>query len=257
MTNRSISDQLDDVVTAFLADGRPDLTNVDPLVIELAGLAEVLHGLPSEDFYNELKRQLERSNEMSSPALKIDSNAVRKFSTYICVSNASAAIDFYIKAFGAKELMRLTEPSGKIGHAELQIGDSILAISDEYPDYGTVSPHTLGGSPIRLHLYVEDVDEFARRAVAFGASISRPIEDQFYGDRAGQLADPFGYTWIVASHIKDVSVEEMQEQLNLWAKQNESKKKREGFHTVTPYLTVKEAPELVDFVKNAFGATEI
>ena len=254
MTKRSINDQLDDVVTAMLAGGRPDLTDVDPLVIALAGVAEVLHGLPSEDFYNELKRQLQRSDEMSSPALKIDSTAVRKFSTYICVSNASAAIDFYVKAFGAKELMRLNEPSGKVGHAELQIGDSVLKIADEYPNYGVVSPQTLGGSPVRLHLQVENVDQFARNAVALGATISRPIEDQFYGDRAGHLVDPFGYTWIVSSHIKDVSLEEMQEFLD---KFGEKKKKRpEGYHSVTPYLTVQQAPELVDFVKGAFGATE-
>ena len=256
MAERSINDQLDDAVTEILAGGRPDLSSADPLVVDLTELAIELRGLPRETFYNDLKRQLTGSVEMSSPTQKLATVAIRRFSTYICVSNANAAIDFYVKAFGAKELMRLAEPDGKIGHAELQLGDSILKISDEYPDYGAVSPQTLGGSPVKLHLQVEDVDEFAQRAVALGARISRPIEDQFYGDRAGQLSDPFGYTWIVASHIKDVSVEEMQEQFDSFNKQKTSKKRREGFHSVTPYLTVKEAPELVDFVKTAFGATE-
>lgn len=257
MAERSISDQLDDLVTEILAGGRPDLSHEDPLVAQLSEVAKELRGLPRAVFYEELKENLTRSTEMSSPIQKLETVAVRKFSTYICVSNASAAIDFYINAFGAKELMRLAEPSGKIGHAELQIGESILKISDEYPEYGAVSPQTLGGSPVKLHLQVENVDEFARRAVAAGAVVSRPIEDQFYGDRAGHLRDPFGYTWIVASHIKDVSLSEMQEQFDSFTKQTQVSKRREGFHSVTPYITVQQAPELVDFVKQAFGATEI
>src|SRR6185369_13332324 len=146
------------------------------------------------------------------------------------------------------ELMRLTEPSGKIGHAELQIGESTLKISDEYPEYGALSPQSLGGSPVKLHLQVENVDDFARRAVAAGAVIIRPIEHQFYGDRAGHLRDPFGYTWIVASHIKDVSLAEMQAEFDSFSKQVETPARREGYHSVTPYITVQKAAELVDFV---------
>jgi PhnB protein len=257
MAERPINDQLDDLVTEILAGERPDLSNADPLVAQLSEVATELRGLPSTFFYQELKEQLTRSSEMSSTVQKLDPMTVRRFSTYICVSNASAAIDFYIAAFGAKELMRLAEPSGKIGHAELQIGESNLKISDEYPEYGALSPQTLGGSPVKLHLQVENVDDFARRAVAAGAVIVRPIEDQFYGDRAGQLRDPFGYTWIVASHIRDVSVAEMQEQFDSFSKPKQVPTRREGYHSVTPYITVQKAPELVDFVKQAFGATEV
>src|SRR6185369_10739887 len=110
----------------------------------------------------------------------------------------------------------------------------------EYPDYGTISAETLGGSPIKLHLYVPDVDEFAAHAVAEGATLIRPVADQFYGDRAGQLKDPFGYTWAIATHKKEVSVAEMQTAVEEWAAEEEKRKskpfKREGFHTVTPYL---------------------
>jgi len=255
MAERSLNDQLNDLVTTMLAGRRPDLSNEDPLVVQLSEVVEELRNLPSADFYERLKEELTRSIEMSSPVQKLEP-VVRRFSTYICVSNASAAIDFYVDAFGAKELMRLAEPSGKIGHAELQIGESILKISDEYPEYGALSPQSLGGSPVKLHLQVDNADDFARRAVAAGAIISRPIEDQFYGDRAGQLRDPFGYTWIVASHIRDVSIAEMQEQFDSFSKPKQAPARREGYHSVTPYITVQKASELVEFVKQAFGATE-
>src|SRR6185369_3993779 len=117
MAERPINDQLDDLVTEILAGERPDLSKADPLVAQLSEVATELRGLPSTFFFQELKERLTRSNEMSSPVQKLDPMTVRRFSTYICVSNANAAIDFYIAAFGAKELMRLTEPSGKIGHA--------------------------------------------------------------------------------------------------------------------------------------------
>jgi uncharacterized glyoxalase superfamily protein PhnB len=134
-------------------------------------------------------------------------------------------------------------------------------ISDEYPDYEAISAQTLGGSPIKLHLYVADVDQFAERALAQGASLSRPIADQSYGDRSGQLKDPFGYTWVVATHQKNVPVADIQKDFDEFLAKREgepkSKKfKREGFHTVNPYLTVEPAVELVDFVKEAFGAVE-
>ena len=189
-------------------------------------------------------------------------------SLYICVANANAAIDFYREAFGAKELWRLVEPGGKIGHAEIQIGNTTFMLSDEYPDYQTVSPTTIGGSSVKLHLDVTDVDAFAERAIKAGATLVRPIADQFYGDRSGQLADPFGYTWIVSTHIKDVSVEEMQKELDKWAQEQSAKNsrepesqpdpalRRENFHTVTPYFTVHQPAELIDFVTRAFGAVE-
>ena len=115
---------------------------------------------------------------------------------YLGFKDAARAIEFYVKAFGAKEQFRLAEPSGRIGHAEIKIGEAALMMSDEYPDFGALSAQTLGGCPITLHLYVDDVDAFVDRAVKAGATLLRPVKDEFYGDRAGQLADPFGYKWM-------------------------------------------------------------
>jgi PhnB protein len=128
---------------------------------------------------------------------------------YLTVKNAAAAIDFYKQAFGAAELMRMTAPDGKIGHAEIKIGDAILMLSDEYPEMNVLSPETIGGSPVVIHLYVENVDVTAGQAIAAGAKVVRPVEDQFYGDRAGKFTDPFGHHWWLATHKEDVAPEEM------------------------------------------------
>lgn len=131
--------------------------------------------------------------------------------TYITLKNATEALEFYKQAFGAVEAFRLIDPrSGKIGHAEIRIGNSYLMLSDEYPDFGAISPQTLGGNHARLHLYVEDVDTFVQQAVDAGATILRPLRNEFYGDRCALLADPFGYSWQIATHIEDVTPEEMQ-----------------------------------------------
>ena len=127
---------------------------------------------------------------------------------YLCCKDAAAAIEFYKKAFGAKELMRM-DNEGKVGHAELQIGDSRVMLADEYPEMGFLSPQSVGGSPIMIHLYVEDVDSTANRAVSAGAKVTRPIADQFYGDRGGQLEDPFGHKWYVSTHTEDLTPEEI------------------------------------------------
>lgn len=129
---------------------------------------------------------------------------------YLCVKGASDAIAFYVRAFGAVETMRLTDPGGRIGHAEIMIGVAPVMLSDEHPEEGVVSPATLGGSAVAMHLYVADVDAFAARAVAAGAQLMRPIEDQFYGDRSAVLRDPFGHQWFFATRIEDVDGAEMQ-----------------------------------------------
>jgi len=129
---------------------------------------------------------------------------------YLVVRDAGRAIDFYCRAFGAVELLRLTEPAGRIGHCELRIGGSTLMLADEYPDFGAVSPVALGGTPVKLHLRVENADELMRRAVAAGALELRAVKDQFYGERGGMLADPYGHQWHISQHIEDVSPAEMQ-----------------------------------------------
>jgi PhnB protein len=129
---------------------------------------------------------------------------------YLIINGAADAIEFYKKAFGATELLRMPYPDGKIGHAEIKIGDSPIMLADEVPDMKYLSPKTLGGSPVSILLYVEDVDTVFNRAVAAGATQDRPVEDKFYGDRAGSLIDPFGHTWHVATHKEDVTPEEME-----------------------------------------------
>jgi PhnB protein len=130
--------------------------------------------------------------------------------TYLVVSDAAAAIAFYIAAFGAVEVMRMTEPSGRVGHAEISIGDVRIFLADEHPEIGAVSPATLGGSPVNLMLRVPDVDTTFAQAVAAGATVARPVEDAFYGDRAGGITDPFGHRWTITTPIEEVSREEIQ-----------------------------------------------
>ena len=127
---------------------------------------------------------------------------------YLICRNAESAIDFYIRAFGATELFRIGEP-GMVGHAELKISNAIIMLADEYEPQGVVSPETLGGTPVMLMVYVENVDDFAEKAVAEGLKVLRPIEDQFYGDRAGQFVDPFGHKWTFATHVEDLTPEEI------------------------------------------------
>jgi len=129
---------------------------------------------------------------------------------YLCIKGAAAAIDFYKKAFGARELFRMAAPEGKIGHAELQIGDSRFMLADEYPEMNFKSPKSLSGSPVNLHIYVEDVDAFVDKAVAGGVKVIRPLRNEFYGDRTASLEDPFGHSWSVATHVEDVPPEEME-----------------------------------------------
>ncbi len=128
---------------------------------------------------------------------------------YLICKNADAAIDFYKRAFGATEIYRIGAP-GMIGHAELKIGNSILMLADEYPDMDALSPETVGGTPLTLMVYVEDVDAFTKKAVAEGLEVLRPVENQFYGDRSGYFKDPFGHKWAFATHVEDVSPEEIE-----------------------------------------------
>jgi PhnB protein len=132
-----------------------------------------------------------------------------RLSPYLCVENGAEAIEFYAKVLGATERMRMAGPDGKIGHAELQIGNSVVMLADEYPDMGFLSPKAIGGTPVMLSLYVEDVDDVHAKALAAGAKEVRPVEKHFYGDRSGQFEDPFGHRWSLSTHVEDVPPDEM------------------------------------------------
>jgi PhnB protein len=132
---------------------------------------------------------------------------------YLIVKGAARALEFYKKAFNATELFRMEGPGGNVGHAEFQIGNSRIMLSDEFPDMGARSPETIGGSPVGLCIYTEDVDSLFQQAIAAGGKQERPVVDQFYGDRSGTLRDPFGHQWTVATHKEDVSPEEMERRM--------------------------------------------
>jgi PhnB protein len=128
---------------------------------------------------------------------------------YLIVSGAAKALDYYKRAFGAEERLRLPMPDGKIAHAEIEIGDSVVMLADEFPQMGAKSPQSIGGTPVGICLYVKDVDAVFKQAIAAGGKQEKPLQNQFYGDRSGTLVDPFGHKWTVATHIEDVPPEEL------------------------------------------------
>jgi PhnB protein len=135
---------------------------------------------------------------------------VRQLFPYLHVSDAARAIEFYKQAFDAQEKLRLTEPSGRIGHAELDFGGTTIMLADEFPEFGVLGPQSIGGTSVTIHLHVDDADETVRRAAAAGARVEREPKDEFYGERSGAVLDPFGHRWSIGHHIEDVSAEEMQ-----------------------------------------------
>jgi PhnB protein len=132
---------------------------------------------------------------------------------YLIVKGAAAAIDFYKNAFGATEIMRMPMPDGRVGHAELRIGDSVLMLADEFPEAEAMSPSTLGGTTVGLMIYVDDADIIFNKAISMGGKVKKPMADQFYGDRNGTLEDPWGHKWTIATHVEDVAPEEMERRL--------------------------------------------
>ncbi|WP_371477682.1 VOC family protein [Kitasatospora sp. NBC_00315] len=137
-----------------------------------------------------------------------------RVSPYLYVHDAAAAVDFYRDVLGAVERVRMPGPGGRIGHAELTIGESVLMLADEFPDMDALGPRTVGGSPVTIFVYVEDVDDVHARALAAGARELSPVKDQFYGDRSGGFEDPFGHRWNVATHVEDVGPEEMKRRMD-------------------------------------------
>lgn len=148
---------------------------------------------------------------VSTPPVKAIPDNYPQIVPYLYIDGADAAIAFYRRVFGATERMRMAEPDGRIGHAELQIGTAVIMMSDEFPDVGISAPEKVGGTPIALNLYVENVDEVFARAVAGGSTVLRPLKTQFYGDRTATVEDPFGHRWSIATHVEDVSATEMAE----------------------------------------------
>jgi PhnB protein len=139
-------------------------------------------------------------------------------SPYLIVDGAAKALDFYTRVLGATERMRMPSPGNKIGHAEISIGNSVIMLADEHPEIGARGPRAFGGSPVSLHLYVDDVDATVKAAVGAGATVIRPVEDKFYGDRSGTIEDPFGHHWHLSTHIEDVSPDEMERRAAAMAK---------------------------------------
>jgi uncharacterized glyoxalase superfamily protein PhnB len=136
--------------------------------------------------------------------------SINEVYAYLRVHDTVAAIDFYARAFGATERFKLVEPSGRVGHAEINIGPATLMISDEFPEFGIRGPRSIGATSVSLHIHVSDVDRLFAQAVAAGATVVRPLQNQFYGERSGTIRDPFGHEWLLGGHLEDVTPEEMQ-----------------------------------------------
>jgi PhnB protein len=259
-------EQLNRAVDVLLtrSDGRP--AKVEASVEPLVRLGADLRDLPRKEFKARLKSELlEGRKTMSTfaePIAAVHTTATPR----LTFKDAAKAIEFYTKAFGAKENMRF-EVGGSIPHADITIGDSRIILSEEWPEGGRFSAETLGQSPVQLSLQVEDVDSFAKRAVAAGLKTILPIKDQFYGRREGSFVDPFGYTWNISTLKEEMSVEEMHRRMKGMTTGPEGGRisaKDEvrvdpvprGFRMVTPYLVAEDGPSLIEFAKQAFGAEE-
>jgi len=259
MPRRSLIDQLDEAVQGLIGSPRAALPLRDAGVDPLIRIAAELRDLPREEFKLSLKNDLERSISMATTTEPV--TATRTYDApRLSYVNAAKAIEFYKRAFGAKETMRFELETG-IPHAELVIGNSVIMVADEWPEGGRYSAETTGSSPVSMVIHVPDVDDFVERAVAAGAKLQAPISDQFYGYREGTLLDPFGYAWNISTVKEEMSVEEMHRRFRAMMKEGEAKKPAvnpipKGYRTVTPYLIAQDGPALLEFVKQAFGAEE-
>ncbi len=272
MAKQSPSEQLDKVIGRLLgAPGTPIPRDeaarpFDPAFSPVIEVIAALRDLPRPDFKARLKSDLERRTSMATPRMTPEFRA--SAIPYLSVRGAANALDFYKKAFGAKEVLRLMQPDGRIGHAEIDIDGAKIFLADEFPEAGFNSPESLGGSPVQISLQVEDVDAMARGAILAGASVVRPVANQFYGARSGHFRDPFGYTWVISTLTERLSPEEMQRRIDAMGSEPNAESQaqaqqppavnyiREGFHTVTPYLIIPGAAKWIDFVKQAFDAEE-
>jgi PhnB protein len=259
MPRRSLSEQLDEAVQGVIGNPGAPLPSGDAGVSPLVRLAAELRDLPREDFRIRLKNELERSISMATTTAPITATRISA-APRLAFKDAAKAIEFYKKAFGAREIMRFDTGAG-IPHAEIMIGDSVVMLCEEWPEGGRYSAETTGSSPVSMSIQVPDTDAFAERAVAAGAKLARPISDQFYGYREGTLLDPFGYSWAVSMVKEEMPVEEMHRRFRAMMKEGEAKKPAvnpipKGFRTVTPYMIAENGPALLEFAKQAFGAEE-
>jgi len=259
MAKRSRFEELDQAVSGILAYPDAPLP-ADARLAPLARIAAELTSLPRPSFRARLKSDLERRSVMATaiePVTAIRQTAMPR----LRIKDAAAAIEFYKKAFGAQEKMRFEDERFRIAHAEIEIGNAVIVLAEESLEYGFPGPQTLGGSPISLDIFVDDCDAGVERAVAAGAQIVRPVQDQFYGRRTGTLADPFGYHWTIIQVIEEMSVEEMHRRFEPIRQKMTEKPAVDpvpkGYRTVTPYLVAEDGAGLIDFAKQAFGAEEI
>jgi PhnB protein len=164
---------------------------------------------------SKLKKRTLKKTAVKRKAKKVTAipKGYHSITAYLIVSNGAQAIEFYKKVFGAKEMIRMERPSGKIGHAELKIGNARIMLADECTQMNAYSPHTVGGCPVGIHLYIKDVDNIIKRAVASGARLTREVQDMFYGDRNGSIEDPFGHKWTVSTHIEDVTPAQLKKRM--------------------------------------------
>ncbi len=259
MAKHSPVQQLDDAIQAILSQPDAPVTSVEASVTPLLTLAAELRDLPRDEFRLYLRNDLRRSVRMPATAERPVSVG-QTITARLRLKNAAAAIEFYTKAFGAKELWRF-EVEGHIPHAELSIGDSVITLADASPDHGYPGPEELGGSPVSITLRVDDVDAFIERAVKAGARVLLPVQDHFYGRREGTIADPFGYNWAVGTVKEQMSAEEMYRRFAAMRPASAAKPVAvspvpKGFHTVTPYLVADNASALIDFVRTVFDGEE-
>jgi len=258
MADRPMSEQFDERLSALLAGSESAAAGEATELAALLAIARDLRDLPRESFKSGLKSELERKSSMATVAET--ATRVQTATPRLRVRNAAAAIEFYKRAFGAKELMRF-EVGGEIPHAELQVGNAHFAVGEAAPDAGYPGPETFGGSPVSMTLSVEDAHAAVDRALAAGGKLTRPVNDEFYGDRVGHVLDPFGYTWAIQQRIEELSIEEMHRRLDAMMSQAPAKESGvspipKGYRTITPYLVAKDAAALIDFVKQTFGAEE-
>ncbi|MFY9977226.1 MAG: VOC family protein [Candidatus Sulfotelmatobacter sp.] len=252
---------LNKAVDAMLARTNSKAPKVEATIEPLVRMAAELRNLPSASFKARLKSELLKGRKIMStvaePIAAIHTTATPR----LTFKDAAKAIEFFTRAFGAREIMRF-EAGGSIPHAEIRIGDSTILLAEEWPEGGRFSPETLGNSPVIMSLSVPDVDEFFAHAVGAGAKTVRPIVDQFYGRREGMLQDPFGYTWSISTVTEEMSVEEMHRRMEGLTTGPEGGRMpgkgvnpvRRGFHKVTPYIVTPEGDAMLNFAKNAFGA---